>query len=357
VSKTGGLGQLEIHRSGKLAAVLQRDEGIVALVDIKDPSRPKVLGRFDDGAQQSLDGDVVFSDDGQWVFYARQTVQFSRDGIHVLDVSDPAQPRFASYMPGGGAFRIAYFKQGEAEYVVVLDAVDGLVINRFVRESGTLVRVFQDAEPALKVGGPSSAGVFIDRKDPATGSPLMYVTTGQTGLQVYDITTPESPSIVGTWADVGLSDVEVKATDRGRTVWAATEYWFDTGLAPQVIVLDATNLGDIKERDRWDLGLPAEDTWRVQGIDRRGGTLFVAHSHAGVVAFRPDGTVKRAASTPFEHQAEAGAQGSVYAMDVELRRPWGIFVTDASTGRLHVYSTPGPRGGYASRDGRRSPSR
>jgi hypothetical protein len=337
VSEIGGLGQIELH--GNLAAVLQRDEGIVSLIDIKDPTRPKVLGRYDDGAQQSLDGDVAFSDDGQWVFYARQTVQFSRDGIHVLDVSDPTQPRFASYMPGGGAFRIGYFRQGDAEYVVVLDAIDGLVINRFVRESGTLVRVFQDAEPALKVGGPSSAGVFIDNKDPATGAPLMYVTTGQTGLQVYDISTPESPTIVGTWDEVGLSDVEVRATERGRTVWAATEYWFDAALEPEVIVLDASRLDAIKERRRLGMGLPADDFWRVQGIDRHRGGLLVAHSHAGVVQLRRDGSLKRAAATPLEHHAEAGAMGSVYSMDVEVRRPF-IFTTDASTGALLVYRRP-----------------
>jgi hypothetical protein len=340
VSESGGLGQIELH--GDVAAVLQRDEGIVSLLDIRDPGRVTVLGRYDDGAQDSLDGDVVFSDDGQWLFYARQTVQFSRDGIHVLDVSDPKQPRFASYMPGGGAFRIDYFRQGDAEYVVVLDAIDGLVINRFVRESGTLVRVFQDAEPALKVGGPSSAGIFIDRKDPATGGPLMYVTTGQTGLQIYDITTPEAPTIVGTWDEVGLSDVEVRATERGRTVWAATEYWFDKSLPPEVVVLDASKLDAIEERRRLSLGLPADDYWRVQGIDRHRGGLFVAHSHAGVVSFRKDDSLKRVAAISLGHNAEAGAMGSIYSMDVEVRRPY-VFVTDASTGGITVYRRCPPR--------------
>jgi hypothetical protein len=343
ISKTGGLGQIELHKG--MAAVLQRDEGIVTLIDMRNPFGAKVLGRYDDGAQDSLDGDVVFSDDGEWVFYARQTVQFSRDGVHVLDVSDPREPRLASYQPGGGSFRIAYYRTDDAEYVVVLDAVDGLVVNRFVRESGTLVKVFQDAEPALKVGGPSSAGVFIDPEDPITGAPLMYVTTGRTGLQVYDMSAPESPEIVGTWDEIGLSDVEVRATRHGRTVWAASEYWFDKSLKPEVVVLDATKLEAIEKRRSLNLGLPADDLWRVQGIDRRRGGLFVAHSHAGVVVFAPDGSVRRAAATPFEHRPEAGMTGSVYAMDVELRFPY-VMVTDASTGRLIVYARPGLRGGH-----------
>ncbi|MGH2808363.1 MAG: hypothetical protein ACRDKT_13930 [Actinomycetota bacterium] len=337
VSKTGGLGQIE--RYGDLIAVLQRDEGIVALVNVRDRRRARVVGRYDDGAQDSLDGDLVFSDDGRWLFYARQTVQFSRDGIHVLDVSDPKEPRLASYHPGGGSFRVAYHRSADAEYVAVLDAIDGLVIYRFIREAGALTRVFQDALPALKVGGPSSAGLFIDPKDPKTGAPLMYVATGRTGLQIYDISTPEAPEIAGTWNEIGLSDVEVRATKRGRTVWGATEYWFDAGLKPEVVVLDATDLGAIKQTNRLSLGLPAEDTWRVQGIARSRGSLVAAHSHAGVVVFRADGSVPAAASSPFDHNAEAGAAGSVYAMDVESVGSW-LFVTDASTGRLHFYEPP-----------------
>ena len=341
ISKTAGLGRLEVHKG--LGAVLQRDEGIVSLVDLRNPFGAKVLGRYDDDARDSLDGDLAFSSDGQWLFYARQTVQFSKDGVHVLDVSNPKQPRLASYQTGGGAFRIGYFKAGDGtEYVIVLDAIDGLVINRFVRESGTLVRVFQDAEPALKVGGPASAGMFIDRNDPMTGRPLLYVTTGKTGLQIYDLTLPESPEIVGTWPDVGLAEVEVVATSKKRTVFAATEYWFDDTLPPAVIVLDATRLDGIEQRARWGLGLPADDLWRVQGMDRRKGALFVAHSHAGIVAFDRRGKVKRAAAKPFAHHDAAGAPGSVYSMDVELEGPY-VFSTDAATGRLLVMIRPRPK--------------
>ncbi|HEX2195601.1 MAG TPA: hypothetical protein VHJ76_01640, partial [Actinomycetota bacterium] len=62
VSEAAGLGRVELH--GKLAAVLQRDEGIVSLVDVSKPGRPKVLGRYDGGiegqrAGQSLDGDLA----------------------------------------------------------------------------------------------------------------------------------------------------------------------------------------------------------------------------------------------------------------------------------------------------------
>ena len=341
ISGEAGLGRLEIK--GSLGAVLRRDEGIVTLFDVRDPRSPKILGSYDDDAQDSLDGDLVFSSDGQWLFYARQTRQFSNDGIHVLDVSDPKAPRLATYQPGGGSFRIDYFRSGDAEYVVVLDAIDGLVINRFVRETGALVKVFQDAEPALKVGGPASAGVVIDKKDPMTGSPLMYITTGRTGLQIYDLSTPENPEIVGTWDEVGLAEVEIRRANKSRTVYAATEYWFNSTLEPEVVVLDATKLDAIKKTDTYDLGLPADDLWRVQGMDRHRGALFVAHSHAGLVAFRRNGTIKRAASRGFLPHESAGAQASVYTMDVEITADH-VFATDAATGRLFVLVRTRPGG-------------
>lgn len=219
VSKTGGIGQIDVH--GRYAAVVQRDEGMVAIVDV---NTMKVVGRYEDEVQESLDGDVAFSDDGNWVFYARQTSNFDEDGVHVLNVEDKKSPTLTQYQPAGGAFRIEYYKDEAGEWVILLDAVEGLVVYRFVPETGTIVKVFQDAAPALKVGGPASAGLQISKKDPITGSPLLYVTTGRTGLQVYDLSDPAALSIVGEWNEVGLADLDVRATKKRRTVYAATEY-------------------------------------------------------------------------------------------------------------------------------------
>ena len=70
VAEEGGLGRVEVRKS--LAAVLQKDEGVIAMVDVGNPRRPKVLGRYDDGATQSLDGDVAFSSDGRFVIYTSE---------------------------------------------------------------------------------------------------------------------------------------------------------------------------------------------------------------------------------------------------------------------------------------------
>jgi hypothetical protein len=334
VSTTGGLGQIDIHK--KVAAVVQRDEGMVALVDITQP-KPKLLGRYEDEVVGSLDGDVSFSDDGQWLFYARQTSDFDEDGVHVLNVADKTAPTLSTFHPAGGAFRLEYYKDDAGEWLVVLDAIDGLVVYRFVRETGAIVKVFQDAAPALKVGGPASAGVHIVPPDSVSDAPLMYVTTGMTGLQIYDISDPVSPTIVGEWSDVGLADLDVRTTRTKRTVYAATEYWFDPTLPPQVVVLDATDPAAITKVGARDIGVPADDMWRVQGIDVSGDGLFVAHSHAGVLGLKGK-RVFAVASMPRPHNEAAGYNAAPYAMDVFLKGGY-VFSTDASSGRLHISYT------------------
>ena len=342
ISEAGGLGRIELH--GKVGAVLQRDEGTVALLDLKDPNRPKKVGEYADGIEDSFDGDLAFSDDGNWLFYARQTHQFSKDGIHVLNVSDPTQPTLMNYHPTGGAYRIAYYNDGAAEWIVLLDATHGLVVYRFEPTTGQLVPVFVDALPALKVGGPASAGIYIEDKDPKLKTPLMYVTTGETGLQVYDFADPTSPSIVGTWSDVGLAEVEVRSTGRSRTIYAATEYWFDPTIQPEVVVLDASKLNKIKEARRLSFGGAADEAGRVQGMALDGGNLLIAHSSLGLVRFLDGGNAGVfGVARPIGARNEgAGVMGAPYAMDIEAARGRS-YLTDAATGALTTlrYQVPG----------------
>lgn len=334
VSEKAGLGRIELH--GDLGAVLQRDEGTVALLDMKHPGRPKVLGRYDT-AKHSLDGDLAFSADGKWLFYARQTRNFDEEGVHVLDVSDPKQPSLAYYLPAGGSYRIEYIKQGDAQWLVLLDAIDGLVVSRFVPETGALIPVHFDALPALKVGGPASAGLFYDPKDAALGVPLLYVTTGRTGLQVFDYSDPAAPEELGSWNEAGLAEVEVHATKKRRTVYAATEYWFGKSTPPKIFVLDATKLDAIEQRRKIGLGLPAAEENFVQGMALRGGRVYAAHSSSGMVVFEGRSGRKLGSYIPTgSRNADAGVQGLPYAIDVELRGLWA-YVTDASLGTVTAF--------------------
>jgi hypothetical protein len=347
VSADKGIGQIETH--GSLAAVIQREDGQVALMEISDPAAPRVVGRYDGNTGSSelddpFDGDVAFSSDGRYLFYARQTHQFSNEGLHVIDVSDPTRPQRAAYTPAGGTLRLAYHRAGDAEYVVILDAIAGMVVYRFVRGAGgaSLVPVHVDALPALKVGGPASAGLFVDPRDPRLGVPLLYVSTGETGLDVFDFSTPERPVKLGSWAAEGLADIEVVATAEGRTVYAATEYWFNRQSLPRILELDATDLSKVSVGQRFSPGepdYPGGVNWRVQGIELADGLLYVAHSHAGVGVLDTCclTDIPRAATTDLGDGNTGGEFRSIapYAMDVEISGDV-ILVSDASTG---VFST------------------
>jgi hypothetical protein len=249
------------------------------------------------------------------------------------------------YAPGGGTLRVAYHRTPDAEYVITLDAIVGMVVFRFVRGAagGSLVPVHVDALPVLKVGGPASAGLYVDPKDPKLGVPLLYVTTGETGLDVFDFSTPERPVKLGSWATEGLADLEVAASAEGRTVYAATEYWFNRQSLPRVVVLDASDLSRITQTQRFSPGepdYPAGVNWRVQGIELAEGKLFVAHSHAGLGVLDTCclSELPRATTTDLGEANTGGEFRTIapYAMDVELSNG-AVLVSDASTGTLSTF--------------------
>lgn len=332
VSKSAGLGRIELN--GDLAAVLQRDEGIVALVDVSDRSRPKVLGRYDDGASQSLDGDLVFSSDGNWIIYARQTVQFSKDGVHVLDVSDPKNPTLASYQPGGGSLRIEHYDDGTTEWVIVMDAITGMVVYRFEPATGVLVPVHVSPLPALKVGGPASAGLVV-KNDPILKKPLLYASTGRTGVEVFDFSDPTSPVLLGSWSELGLAEIEVLVKGKKRLIYGAAEYWFTKTNAPVVVELDASKLGNIDLKRNLSMGCKTDDSQRVQGMALAGDNLYVANSGVGLPVYFSSDLVRYTPVHVGTQNAEAGYPGKYYVFDVEADAKY-VYATDAANGFLTI---------------------
>ncbi|MEA2451740.1 MAG: hypothetical protein QOG04_450 [Actinomycetota bacterium] len=346
VSTEAGLGRLELH--GDIGAALQRDEGVVALLDLSRPERPKVLGRYDDGASQSLDGDLAFSTNGEWLFYARQTVQFSKDGLHVLDVSDPSAPTLASYQPGGGSLRVAHYDDGTTEWVVLMDATSGMVVYRFEPTTGVLIPVHVNPLPATKVGGPASAGVVI-QKDPILKKPLLYASTGMTGVEVFDFSDPTNPKLLGSWDEMGLAEIEVRVTGKHRMIYGAAEYWFDKAKPPVVEELDASHLDHIKLERELSVGCKTDDTQRVQGMALAGDALYVANSTIGLPVYFGANYFRFTPVTRGAQNAGAGFQGIPYVFDVEVQGRY-VYATDAATGYLTVLERHDVRGWRYNRD-------
>lgn len=357
VSAEKGLGQIEIQ--GNRGAVIQREDGKIAILDVTDPAAPRVLGRYDGGVgrpevDDPYDGDAAFSHDGRFLFYARQTHDYSNEGLHVLDIADPAAPKLVAFGPQGGMLRVAYYRDtAGVEYAITQDAIAGLTIFRFERTpaGGALVPVFLDALPQLKVGGPASAGLVVDPKDPKLGVPLLYASNGTVGLDVFNIANPAQPVKLGSWTVDGLADIELRATAESRTVYAATEYWFDKATKPRVVELDATNLAAIVERRRVSPADPDYSSsaigWQIQGIELAGDNLYITHAHGGVGVLPTsalDGQVM-ASTTDLGDPNTGGefksAATSPYAMDVEVSGD-AIYVSDASTGTLSTFRLGSP---------------
>jgi hypothetical protein len=181
--------------------------------------------------------------------------------------------------------------------------------------------------------------LFIDPKDPKLGVPLLYAATGQTGVQMFDISDPLRPALLGAWDEVGLAEIEVVATKKGRTIFGATEYWFDKQLEPQVIVLDATKPDSIKQRTVWSVGCPADDQWRVQGMVPWGRGVLAANSHWGLVEMsHTAGTTPLPVAEARRNEAATVLGDAPYVFDVEVSGKY-VYATDAANGYLSVLGT------------------
>jgi hypothetical protein len=126
---------------------------------------------------------------------------------------------------------------------------------------------------------------------------LLYVTTGETGLQVYDFTDPMLPELLGAWDGQGLAEVEVATVGKRVLAYGASEYWFAPETKNEIVVLDVTDPAAIEEVDRWRYSPRPEEDSRLQGMTYKDGILYAAHSWAGLVGFRDGRVVERLAGT------------------------------------------------------------
>lgn len=113
-----------------------------------------------------------------------------KNGLIVLDITDPENPLFVSqfYLQGDGQ---GVFKQGD--YIYFADGGSGLHI----------LDVSTPSEPAW-VGGYNSCGATLDL---FVSGDYAYMAVRDCGLQIIDVSDPSDPSFVGgwdTWNAVGV---------------------------------------------------------------------------------------------------------------------------------------------------------
>jgi hypothetical protein len=169
--------------SGNYAYVADYISGL-QVIDISDPTNPALAGSYDTPANAT---DVAIS--GDYAYVADNA-----SGLQVIDISDPTNPTpIGSYDTPGGAIGVTI----SGDYAYVGDGTSGLQVIRI-------------AEPVLP---PESAGVD-DTSDNTYGGVIAgdhaYVVTAAR-LAVFDISTPESPTLAGSYDTPGTAvDVAVE---------------------------------------------------------------------------------------------------------------------------------------------------
>ncbi|MFA5942909.1 MAG: hypothetical protein WC876_00390 [Candidatus Thermoplasmatota archaeon] len=220
------------------------DEGLV-IFDIHDIEAPKYVSsiRLDAG----FEADIEVSDDGNWAFWETQRIPgfgipdatdptslpgATPYGIHIIDISDKANPRWAGFTPvaPNGPHSITYANIGGEDYVFA-----SVYSWQYVGTSVTPVRL---APPGLQrlviyqldTSGPvaqlTEVSTYIDEDalgesvvpademmphdvsisvHPFTNKTYAYVAYWNLGVVIVDVTDPAQPTKVGAAADFGLA--------------------------------------------------------------------------------------------------------------------------------------------------------
>jgi hypothetical protein len=174
--------------SGVWEDVTNHVGGGLVVVDISNPAEPHRVGAYDTGGEAwavAVSGTLVYvADRGRW----DGTNIIFRSGLHVVDVSNPANPhRLGGYDTDGEAWAVAV--SGNYAYVAE-KRVSG---DGYAGGGLQVVDVSNPARP-LRVGGCDTSGWAVGV---VVSGNLAYVGDWHAGLKVLDVSDPANPRLVG----------------------------------------------------------------------------------------------------------------------------------------------------------------
>ncbi len=231
-------GVATFERGGRTyAAVASQFADGVQIVDLSDPSRPRAAGQIEDDASTLLDGAsgiAAFERGGRT--YAAVT-SLHNAGLQLIDVSDPSDPRAAGQIRDNstlllaGAYGIATFDISGTTYAAAASFSDNGVqlidvsdpsdprAAGHIRDGGTLeLRGAQDIT-VFEHGGRTYAAVASFHDD---------------GVQLIDVSDPADPRAAGRIKDAGPTLLDgaagIAAFEHGGTVYAAVASERDDGV-------------------------------------------------------------------------------------------------------------------------------
>ena len=232
---------MDIHVAGSYASLADDWAGI-KIIDISDPSSPRVVGELDtpgNAERITVSGNLAFVADGE-------------AGMRVVDVSHPDAPQeISAHDTSGYTWDVRI--SGDRAYVA-----DG--------DQGLRIIDVSDPSAATEIGHCLPTGQRVDVRGVDVAGSHAYLAAGSPGLIVVDISDPKDPRKMGQ-IDVGRT---------ARTVRVSGSYAF-VGLLNWLKVIDVSEPSSLREVASYKA--PAQVT--ATQIDDS--TVYVAARQAGLM--------------------------------------------------------------------------
>lgn len=361
------------------------DQGsAISILDVLDPENVTKVGEV------AIPGsilDVKVSHDGKYLFVGDDQEASGllggtgplTGGIYVVDVSDVAKPRLASYQPVGerrGPHMVAYHRTAEGQELVFGANAD-VSIHIFDRETERLTEAARYA-PDLVFGFNRDPEVFdvlyqgwahdMFAMEEPSGSTYLYVANWDAGLRIVDVTEPSKPVELGGWNAfpkghegnlhtvatewIGDRRITVGSVEVGFAVVGGYHYAMGTD-ASIVYVWDTTDPADIKLLSSWENPMGAKskrdyvdgEVTSTHNFQLEQGRVYLAHYALGVWVLDVSTPEAQAAPTVLAYYQEDGMD----TWDVVVHR--GIMWTSGAEGvlGLHLVGDALGEGGITSR--------
>ncbi|MET0225832.1 MAG: PQQ-binding-like beta-propeller repeat protein, partial [Dokdonella sp.] len=274
------------------------ETGGITIYSLDDPAHPTAVAEFDDYVESDYKRPLALATSGNYVF-----VGDNDNGLVVLDASDPMQPSFVTANIDVSAFdNMAAF----GSQLLVFG-------NGFIGRSVSVVDI---SDPTVPTVAGSTDVDFVFLRAVLTDG---YAIGVGTDLGVYDLTDPSNiTEVFDTPIDIATQAIRSGDTlyligDSGIQVWD-----FSTPAAPGLLRTVAIGDGDAFAPD--------------QAADMPFGPLILTHTDRGIVLDVADAqnpTLASEFSLPVGVSVHAGAIGTDYAYFAE--EGYGIGVADAPT--------------------------
>ena len=292
------------------------NEGGFFIFDVRDPQKPKPVGRYQFPGPLGGDRSMEATDDANFVVLGTELIDCAghvnpvTPGLYLIDVRDKANPEMVAYEPDRGIHSVAVHRIDGTDYVFTLASEQRNVFR--IDTSGPVARLVRIAD--LPIGHDS---LVMD--DPLLGKPLLYAANGAGGFTINDVSDPANPKQLAEWnipnREDGMYYIHTGAVsiiEGRRIVVVTTEDWEDYPSA--LWVLDATDLGVIDTVSNWSApgNHPAmAGMYSMHNPRFHGDKLVLTYYHGGLWALDLSTAAKRADPVVIGQYMPAETKGGI----------------------------------------------